>query len=79
MVEVDGDGLVRKHTDHWSVASLLETKLGWVYNVGRRAFGATTSLMIGWLTKDKTPLLLTGVAGRATATAPSQEANSKLN
>lgn len=65
MVEVDGDGLVRKHTDHWSVASLLETKLGWVYNVGRRAFGATTSLLIGWLSKDKSVPLLTAAAGRA--------------
>lgn len=79
VVVVDADGLVRTHTDHWSVASLLETKLGWVYNVGRRAFGAATSLMIGWLTKDKTPLLRAGVAGGATATVRSQEANSKLN
>ncbi len=60
VVVVGEDGLVRTHTDHWSVASLLETKVGWVYNVGRRAFGAVTSVFFGWLTRDSTPLALAG-------------------
>lgn len=67
VVVVGTDGLIRTHTDHWSVASLLETKVGWLYNVGRRAFGATTSLLVGWLMKDKAPLLIAGQGAPASA------------
>ncbi|CAM9444148.1 unnamed protein product [Ectocarpus fasciculatus] len=73
VVVVDADGLVRSHTDHWSVASLLETKIGWMYRAGRRLFGAATSLLFGWLTKDSTPLVL---AERVPTAPPVVEASS---
>ncbi|CAM9204036.1 unnamed protein product [Hapterophycus canaliculatus] len=57
IIVVDSHGLVRSHTDHWSFASLIETKLGWVYNAIRRTFGAATSLVFSWVTKDQTPLI----------------------
>lgn len=76
MVVVGTDGLVRSHTDHWSVASLLETKIGWVYRAGRRAFGAATSILFGWLTKDSTPLILEGHAPTA---PPMADASSTFN
>lgn len=72
VVVVGTDGLVRAHTDHWSLASLLETKIGWVYRPCRRAFGAATSVLLGWLTKDSTPLILEGHA--PTAPPPIAEA-----
>lgn len=73
MVVVGADGLIRSHTDHWSVASLLETKIGWMYRAGRRLFGAATSLLFGWLTKDSTPLVL---AERVPTAPPVVEASS---
>lgn len=73
VVVVGEDGLVRTHTDHWSVASLLETKVGWVYNVGRRAFGAATSVLFGWLTRDSTPPALAGGAPHAPSAPPIAE------
>lgn len=48
---------------------MIETKFGWLYNIVRRAFGAATSLVFSWVTKDKTPLLLGGNEEHA-ATAP---------
>lgn len=77
MVVVGTDGLVRSHTDHWSVASLLETKIGWLYRAGRRAFGAATSFVLGWLTKDSTPLILDGHA--PTAPPMSEKYNPKAD
>ncbi|CAM9848481.1 unnamed protein product [Ectocarpus sp. 8 AP-2014] len=73
VVVVGSDGLVRSHTDHWSVASLLETKIGWMYRAGRRLFGAVTSVLFGWLTKDSTPLAL---AERVPTAPPVVEASS---
>jgi len=73
VVVVGEDGLVRTHTDHWSVASLLETKVGWVYNVGRRAFGAATSVLFGWLTRDSTPLAVAGGAPHVPSAPPMAE------
>lgn len=70
MVVVGADGLVRLHTDHWSVASLLETKIGWLYNVGRRAFGAATSIVFGWLVKGSSSRVLGEGAGRAPTAPP---------
>ena len=70
VVVVGTDGLVRAHTDHWSLASLLETKIGWIYRPCRRVFGAATSLMLGWLTTDSTPLVLEGHAPTAPPPPP---------
>lgn len=52
------------------MASLLETKMGFVYNVGRRLFGAATSLLFGWLTRDATPVMLAGGGTPHVASAP---------
>lgn len=79
MVAVGTDGLVRSHTDHWSVASLLETKIGWIYRAGRRAFGAATSILLGWLTKDLTPLILEGHVPTAPPMADASTLNSKAD
>lgn len=53
VLELDTGGRIKSHTDHWSVASLLETKFGWIYNIGRRAFGSLTSMIVGWVTSEK--------------------------
>lgn len=53
MVSLDDNGLIKSHTDHWSIASLIEAKVGWVYRAARRAFGVATSMIVGWVIKEK--------------------------
>lgn len=69
MVVVDRHGMVKSHTDHWSIASLVETKLGWLYNVARRAVGILTSVVVNWVLKDRSkPLLRDSQVGAQLAT-----------
>lgn len=54
MVTLDRDAMIRSHTDHWSIASLLEMKIGWLYNAVRRAFGFASSALVVWLLSEST-------------------------